>query len=88
MKIVLQRIITGWTLARFVYLGLGSVIMFESLFHSEWLGVVIGGYFAVMGLFGLGCASGACYGGSRMTDRANKNPDQIEEVEFEEIKTK
>lgn len=27
---------------------------------QQWMGTVIGGYFASMGMFGFGCASGNC----------------------------
>ncbi len=60
---ILRRVSTGWTFARIIYLALGSILIMQSLIEREWWGVMIGGYFAGMGLFAFGCASGNCFGG-------------------------
>jgi hypothetical protein len=39
-------------------LGLGIAI--QAIFSREWIGIIFGGYFASMGLFGFGCAGGNC----------------------------
>ncbi|MFN3940472.1 MAG: hypothetical protein ACK4IY_07775 [Chitinophagales bacterium] len=59
-----NRILTGWTFARVLYLILGSIVIVQSILDSQWFGVAFGGYFAAMGLFAFGCASGNCLGGN------------------------
>jgi hypothetical protein len=50
---------------------------------QQWFGVVFGGYFASMGLFAFGCAAGNC-----ATEPLQKSNTTIEDVKFEEVKTK
>jgi len=77
----MNRILTGWSLIRVFYLLLGGLIFIQSLVVMEWLGIIFGGYFAAMGLFGFGCASGQCY------PTVNKNiPGVNDPIEVEEIK--
>jgi hypothetical protein len=59
-----QRILTGWTFTRVLYLALGSMVVVESIAGQQWVGAAFGAYFAAMGLFAFGCAGGNCYGGS------------------------
>ncbi|WP_017258980.1 hypothetical protein [Pedobacter arcticus] len=81
-----QRILTGWTFGRGVYLVLGLVIVIQSAWNGQWLGVLFGGYFASMGLFAFGCAAGNCFGGScRVETKANAN-NNVKDVNFEEVK--
>ena len=58
---MINRILTGWTIPRAFYLLIGSLIFIQSIIQMEWIGIAFGGYFASMGLFGFGCASGNCY---------------------------
>lgn len=76
-----QRILTGWTFIRVIYLLLGCLIVIQSVAQGQWLGVLFGGYFAAMGLFAIGCAGGSCY-----YPPQTKNKPDIAEAEFEEIK--
>jgi hypothetical protein len=55
-----NRILTGWTFTRVLYLVGGSFICAQSLLDNQWVGIVVGGYFAAMGLFAYGCAAGNC----------------------------
>jgi hypothetical protein len=57
------RILTGWTFMRTVYLLLGVFVVVQSVQQQQWLGILLGGYFASMGLFAFGCAAGNCAGG-------------------------
>lgn len=65
---MIARIVTGWNFQRAFYLiaGVGMVIM--SITDHQWPGALIGGYFAAMGIFAFGCASGNCYGGACRTE--------------------
>lgn len=78
---MLERILTGWNFQRALYVIFGMLAMVQSLSHKEWMGVVFGGYFAFMGLFALGCASGTC-------STAKQKEAVTKEVEYEEIKPK
>ena len=77
----MKKIFTGWTVPRFFYFLIGGLIFIQSLLVMEWLGIVAGGYFTAMGLFGFGCASGQCY---PMVNK--KIPGVNDQVEVEEIK--
>lgn len=78
-----ERLLTGWTFTRVLYVVLGSLVIAESVAERQWLGVGFGFYFAAMGLFAIGCAAGNCYTGfsGNKTDAA-----EIQEIQFEEIK--
>jgi hypothetical protein len=39
---------------------MGLALVYQSFQLQEWLAVGFGIYFAAMGLFGFGCAGGAC----------------------------
>lgn len=62
------RILSGWTFTRALYLIIGILIIIQSLMEKEWLGAAFGGYFAAMGLFAFGCASGSCFQGNCSVD--------------------
>ena len=54
------RVRYGWTVIRVMYLLMGIALVYQSFQMKEWLAVGFGTYFAAMGLFGFGCAGGAC----------------------------
>ena len=54
------RLSSGWSIIRVVYLAMGLALVYQSFQLQEWLAVGFGIYFAAMGLFGFGCAGGAC----------------------------
>lgn len=58
-----QKLLTGWTFRRIAYLLIGLAIMVNAIIVKEWWGLLLGGYFAAMGLFRFGCAGNACCGG-------------------------
>jgi len=63
-----DRILTGWNVQRIFYLIAGGGMIAISVSDRQWFGVVFGLYFAAMGLFAFGCASGNCFGGTCKTD--------------------
>ena len=82
-----ERILTGWTLTRVLYLVMGTYIVVQSVLDQQWIGILLGGYFASMGLFAFGCAAGNC--GVRYSEgRKNQDSANFEEVVFEEVKAK
>ena len=83
-----ERIITNWTFTRILFLIVGITFIVQSVMSRQWYGIVFGGYFASMGLFAFGCASGNCYGGNRASTSKQKQNTSIKEVKFEEVKTK
>ena len=81
-----ERILTNWTFTRALYIIMGITVIIQSVLSHQWFGVAFGGYFASMGLFAFGCAAGNCYGGSYATEE--KTNTSIQEVDFEEVKSK
>lgn len=77
------RILTNWTFIRVLYLLMGCYITFQSAIHEQWLGIALGGYFASMGLFAFGCASGSCF---TAIPPKQKVETDIQEVQYEEVK--
>ena len=79
-----ERILTGWNIGRVLYLLLGIYVMIATAMEGHWFGILIGAYFAGMGLFRFGCAAGNCYTGAAYKSRAGESPGT--DVQFEEIK--
>lgn len=75
-----ERILTGWTFQRALFILMGAFIIIQAVQSNEWMGILLGGYFASMGIFGFGCAAGACNYGSPVDKKTN------EKIEFTEIK--
>ena len=71
-----ERILTGWTFARVLYLVIGTFLIIQSAMDKQWIGVLVGSYFASMGVFAFGCASGNCYGGNCAVEP--KKNDEVE----------
>lgn len=67
-----QRLTTGWTLRRLIYLVMGAFLIAFSISEQQWFGIAFGAYFAAMGLFAFGCAGGNCYSGNCSTDIKQK----------------
>lgn len=55
-----DRILKGWSLRRFLYLGMGIVVIGQAFLTQQYFLILFGVYFASMGIFNFGCASGAC----------------------------
>jgi len=87
MKNIKQRILTGWTFTRVLYLGLGAAVIINSATSQQWFGVLFGAYFASMGIFAFGCAAGNCFGRSCNSRPVQHQKTEVQEIEFEEVKT-
>lgn len=83
-----ERILNGWTFTRALYLIMGVFVIINAVTNRQWLGIVFGGYFASMGLFAFGCASGNCFGGNCEVEQKQISNATIQDVDFEEVKTK
>lgn len=81
-----DRLLHGWTFQRGLYLAMGITIIIQSIISNQIMGTFLGIYFASMGLFAFGCASGNCFGGNCETLPMKKTDKKIEDVTFEEIK--
>lgn len=55
-----DRILKGWNVRRVMYLVLGSIVIGQAILTQQYFLILFGVYFASMGLFNFGCASGAC----------------------------
>ncbi|MBS1593453.1 MAG: hypothetical protein JST90_03965 [Bacteroidetes bacterium] len=80
---LINRITTGWTFVRALYLIMGIIFMVQAIGERQWMMLAFGAYFGSMGLFNYGCASGACYTG--MTDTRSQYADKTVETEYEEV---
>jgi hypothetical protein len=78
-----ERILTNWNWIRVMYLLTGVFMTVQALTSQQWLIALAGTYFASMGLFGFGCASGGCAIDNRP---ASGESDTVSEVKFEEVK--
>lgn len=81
-----ERILTGWTFSRIAFAVIGTFIIVQSALQLQWFGVLFGSYFASMGIFAFGCASGGCFGGNCNNQIIHKDKTEITDVKFEEIK--
>jgi len=67
-----DRVLKNWTLARAFYALVGIIIMINSYMDEQWIGIAFGTYFAAMGIFSFGCASGNCANGNCEIDSDTK----------------
>ncbi|MCU0421180.1 MAG: hypothetical protein MUC81_00090 [Bacteroidia bacterium] len=80
---MLDRIKSGWSIMRVLYLLMGITIIVQSVLAHQFAVSLFGIYFAAMSVLGIGCASGACYSNINNKDgRVDKDT----EVSFEEVK--
>lgn len=83
-----KRVLNNWTVTRIIYLFIGSCVLVQSMVEKQWPGVILGGYFAAMGLFAFGCAARNCSAGICSTEPQQKSDITLQETEFEDSKTK
>ncbi|WP_027124296.1 hypothetical protein [Gelidibacter mesophilus] len=72
---MLNRIFNNWTWMRAAYLLIGIWVILQSASEGEWIGIALGTWPAIMGLFGLACAGGNCTTGTcelKTTGTTNK----------------
>lgn len=81
-----QRILTGWSMIRVLYLVLGLVLLVQSYIEKQWLGVFIGGYFTSMGIFAFGCAAKTCCGIHTNSNKVETQNNGSKENVFKELK--
>ncbi|MBL0309617.1 MAG: hypothetical protein IPP77_08065 [Bacteroidetes bacterium] len=79
-----DRILNGWNLTRVIYVLMGLLLIIYSVMEQQWFGLVVGGYFAAMGIFSFGCAAGQCDVRSQRTDFHQKKSASSEAIDFVE----
>ena len=72
-----KRILTGWTFQRWTFAAVGIFLMIQSIAERQWIGIPLGGYFAAMGIFAFGCASGNCSGNSCLNETSGTKDENI-----------
>ena len=82
-----ERILTGWTFTRVLYILLGGFLIIQSAMIKQWPGIIFGGYFASMGLFAFGCAAGNCFSGNCQVGTKQRSNNTIRESEPEKPKS-
>lgn len=79
-----QTVFTGWHFMRWLRLGLGVFIAVQAIQNRDTLSGLIAGFFLFQAVTNTGC----CGVNSCAAPVTKSNADKIEDVEFEEIKTK
>lgn len=82
---VINKLISGWTILKFVRVGLGSLILYSSIESGQVIGIIVGGLLTTISLFtdGVCCAVSSCY------SHSNKNNLSLNEtIEYEELGAK
>ncbi len=82
----LKRLKSGWTLLKFIRVGLGGLILHSSIQSGQIMGMVLGGLFTLFALFtdGVCCAGNACY----ITEKEKSGSLKQETIEYEELGAK
>jgi hypothetical protein len=80
---VIKKLKSGWTLLKFIRVGLGSVILYSSIQSGHIAGIIAGGLFTAISLL----SDGVCCGVTGSCDGpANKNlSSKHEKIEYEEL---
>jgi len=81
-----ERLLTNWTVVRVIYTLLGIIVTTQSIMTHQWFASIFGLYFKSMGVFGFGCAAGQCH--NITFHQKPQTKESIEDVSFEEVKTK
>jgi hypothetical protein len=81
-----NRIITGWSLMRFIRLSLALTIIIQAVISSEILFAVLGGFLLFQAAFNYGCCgSGGCDINHNTTDPKSSGAKE-EVITFNEVK--
>lgn len=78
-----NRILYGGNIRRALYLLIGIAVIIYAIVTKEWWGALLGAYFAFMGLFNFGYASGNCNYTPQQRHRNNPQTKSFEEIKSE-----
>lgn len=82
---LITRIKSGWTILKFIRVGLGSLILYSSVQSGNIGGIILGSLFTLFALLtdGVCCTGGSCYNPVKKNiSSTNKN------IEYEELGAK
>ncbi|MBL7744170.1 MAG: hypothetical protein JNN00_11895 [Chitinophagaceae bacterium] len=81
-----KRLKSGWTLLKFIRVGLGGLILHSSIQSGHITGIVLGGLFTLFALLteGVCCAGNACY----IPQKGKSSSPKHENIEYEELAAK
>ncbi|MGZ8510696.1 MAG: hypothetical protein ACXWWA_09985 [Chitinophagaceae bacterium] len=83
---LIKRLKSGWTLVKFIRIGLGSLILYSSIQSGHIAGIIAGSLFTLVSLLtdGVCCtAAGSC------NNPGNKNTSSThKKIEYEELGSK
>lgn len=81
-----DRLLSGWSFRRVLYLLVGAMVILFAIQEQRWWAILLGGYFAAMGLFAFGCASGTCSVINYSSETGNQTyPDKTEATEQQKV---
>ncbi len=78
----METLLTNWTLIRWIRLGLGLLISYQGIVNKDALSGMLGAFLLYQALANVGCCG---VGGCDILSK-NNSKNQIEDIEFEEIK--
>lgn len=78
-----QRATTNWNFIRFIRLGLGIMVIVQSIQFREYWFVFFGVLLAALAILDMGCASGACSAPPQKPTQQNTK--SMEEITYEEV---
>lgn len=76
----------NWNFSRILRLAMAVFIVIQGFQTNEWMFVILGGLFALMPIFNIGCAGGACAVPPPAQSKRQKTQQQFEETQYEEVK--
>ena len=79
-----ETLFTGWHFMRWLRLGLGVVIAFQAIQSSDAFSGFIAAFFLFQAIANTGC----CVGSNCTVPRTNKKVEEINEIQFSEVKIK
>ncbi len=79
---LIERLKNGWTLLKFIRVGLGGLILYSSAQSGHVAGMIAGGLFTLLSLF----TDGVCFAaGGCAAPAPKKNTVNHENIEYEEL---
>lgn len=81
---LIKKLRSGWTLLKYIRVGLGSLILYSSIQSGNAGGIVLGGLFTLLFLF----SDGVCGFSGTCNTQENRNKSLNETIDYEELGVK
>lgn len=81
-----QTLLQGWTLVRFIRLGLALIVSYEAFKNYDWMLAVLGALLLIQSLLNVGCCGVSGCDVNQMGNKFASAEKAAEEITFEEIK--